>query len=88
MAEWNKQVEKAFDHIYNANTVLGPQIEFELELIQADEADELVGDLDNLKQWDLVYRQLNRLRGNEIRSIELEAIERELKEELKKDEED
>ena len=87
MAEWNKQVEKAFDHIYNADTVLGPQIEFELDLIQADEADELAGDLDNLKQWDLVWRKLHRLRGDELRGLEFETIKRELEEKLEKDEE-
>ena len=87
MAEWNKQVEKAFDHIYNADTVLGPQIEFELDLIQADEADELIGDLDNMKQWDLVYRRLNLLRGDELRGLEFETIKRELEEKLEKDEE-
>jgi len=87
MAEWNKQVEKAFDHIYNADTVLGPQIEFELDLIQADEADELIGDLDNMKQWDLVWRKLHRLRGDELRGLEFETIKRELEEKLEKDEE-
>jgi len=87
MAEWNKQVKKAFRHLSNADTVLGPQIEFELDLIQADEADELIGDLDNMKQWDLVYRRLNLLRGNELRGLEFETIKRELEEKLEKDEE-